>query len=638
MRDGLPRRSFIAAMVAAGVVAGGLVVVGAPSASAATDATITWRNTSEPADARNGYAALINAIKAAIRAGRVRSEDSAPLVDVTDSAGTTYITIDLHAEDRPEFIRVIMRRENSYVMGWFQGTENGVGNVVLGDFFPLEAGLQNGQGGIPQGRPAGTLSASDPGSRTNTRFDTLAGYDALSGQGARRDGMQISPASLNNAVLQLQTGDSVPVANAAPAILQVIVALAEGNRYRDQATATATAFGQGVPFTLTAQHIAQHNSWSVLSTAFLGAVVAGAILLSAPIEVGAVVFATTYAVAQVLMTAKHSNLNTKGRHLTVVTDNVLHVQPNEFGDYPTVQAAIDAAPTDGVQRTIYLAKGTYNEVITVPTGTRDLFIKGATGNAADVVITGDRAHGMINPATGAPYGTEGSAVATFKAPGITVANLTIQNTFDPKAHPEISPYDTQAVAVAAKGDRQTFTQCRIIGRQDTILVKAPVATGQYRQYFVGCYIEGAIDFIFGNATAVIDRCNIALRNWVGGTVLAPNTDQSKTYGILITGSTIYTNGVPANTMYLGRPWHNGSTVSPQAVIRNTVVNSGITAAHPWTDMTTDYSWTQARFKEYKNTGAGAGVGANAPQMSDSEAANYTGQKYLAGTDGWNPIW
>ncbi|MPY38442.1 hypothetical protein FNH04_00210 [Streptomyces phyllanthi] len=160
---------------------------------------------------------------------------------------------------------------------------------------------------------------------------------------------------------------------------------------------------------------------------------------------------------------------------------------------------------------------------------------------------------------------------------------------------------------------------------------------QYRQYFVGCYVEGAIDFIFGNATAVFDGCNIAMRNWVGGTVLAPNTDKSQKYGILIASSTIYTNGVPANTMYLGRPWHNSVDASPQAVVRNSTINSGVTAAHPWTDMTTDYSWTQARFKEYKNTGAGAGTGTNAPQMSDSEAADYTADKYLAGTDGWSPV-
>ncbi|MFE4626034.1 pectinesterase family protein [Streptomyces mirabilis] len=222
-------------------------------------------------------------------------------------------------------------------------------------------------------------------------------------------------------------------------------------------------------------------------------------------------------------------------------------------------------------------------------------------------------------------------------PLITVQYLTIINSFDPAKHPEIDQFSTQAVAVAAMNDRQVFNGVRIIARQDTVLAKSLAPTMQTRQYFAGCYIEGAIDFIFGDATAVFDRCNIAMRNWVGGTVLAPNTDQSKTYGILITGGTIFTNGVPANTMYLGRPWHNTSTTSPQAVIRNATINSGITSAHPWTDMTTDYSWMQARFKEYKNTGPGAGTGANAPQLSDAGAANYTAQKYLAGDDGWNPV-
>ena len=48
-------------------------------------------------------------------------------------------------------------------------------------------------------------------------------------------------------------------------------------------------------------------------------------------------------------------------------------------------------------------------------------------------------------------------------------------------------------------------------------------------------------------------------------------------------------------------------------------------------------WSNARFSEYKNTGAGATINSNRPQMTDTQAVNYTPQKYLAGTDGWNPI-
>ena len=59
-------------------------------------------------------------------------------------------------------------------------------------------------------------------------------------------------------------------------------------------------------------------------------------------------------------------------------------------------------------------------------------------------------------------------------------------------------------------------------------------------------------------------------------------------------------------------------------------------AQPWTDMSSN-SWKNARFFEYRNTGSGATVNGNRPQLSDAQAANYTPQKYLAGTDGWNPV-
>jgi hypothetical protein len=35
-------------------------------------------------------------------------------------------------------------------------------------------------------------------------------------------------------------------------------------------------------------------------------------------------------------------------------------------------------------------------------------------------------------------------------------------------------------------------------------------------------------------------------------------------------------------------------------------------------------------------GAGATTNSNRPQLSDSAAANYTPQKYLAGSNGWSP--
>ncbi|MFI1358278.1 pectinesterase family protein [Streptomyces sp. NPDC020898] len=635
MQGGLSRRSFIAAMTAAGILAGGglgLVVAAAPSASAATGADVTWRISSEPAEAKADYAKLLNDIRQAIRAGRLDSMGGAT-VDVTDrNGGTQYISVDIHAEDRPEFIRVFMRRSDSYVMGWRQATENGVGDIAWGSFFTLDAAvapLLANNTLNPARLPDSTVA------NTNTQYGTLSSYVNLQQQGATRDGMQISPSSLHNAVLQLQAAPQPQTRYIAQSVLQIIVGVAEASRFRRQAGETVMAFGRGAALSITTTHMAFHNDWSTLSRSFLLAVMAGTAVFAAPLEIAGIVIGTTAVAAAWLMTAHHSDVNTEGKHLTE-EGSLLYVSQDGTGDHWTVQEAIDAAPNSGAN-TILIEKGVYHEVISVPKDKSWLTIKGVTGNRADVVIYNTRCHGMINPATGAKYGTQGSAVATFRPPNLTVQDLTISNTFDRAAHPEINQYETQAVAVAAMGDRQVFSNVAIWSHQDTLLVKGETPTTQARQWFINCHIRGDVDFIFGNATAVIDRSTIQVLPWPGGTILAPNTDYRKQYGILISSCTITTNGVASDTMYLGRPWRNVLEVQPQALVRNCDIQAGITNAHPWTDMMPDYSWTQARFREYGNFGAGAGTGSNAPQLTATEAADYTAQKYLAGTDGWNPL-
>ncbi|UUU19098.1 pectinesterase family protein [Streptomyces sp. DSM 40750] len=633
-RGHLPRRSFLTsaiAVVAAGTLAGGLVVAAAPAADALDGANFTWMISSEMAEAKVGYANMLNAIRQAVRGGRVGSMGGPP-IDVTDRNGAgQYITIDLHAENGIQFARLFMRRSDSYIMGWRGGIVDGGGTVTWHRFFTLD----------PAAAPGG--AAALPGATvTNTIrvHETLGSYTALAQQGATRDGMQITPASLSNAVQRLEGADSesgsaTPTTRElAQAILQVIVGVAEASRFREQARETAVAFGRGVAFALTATHREFHNNWGRISRAALLAVMAGSAVLAAPLEVAGIVIATVAVAAQYVMTAHHSDLDTRGKHLS--EGALLYVSPDGDGDHWTVQAAIDDVPDSGAN-TILISKGVYHEVISVSSSKSWLTIQGVTGIRGDVTIYNTRCHGMINPETGLKYGTQGSAVATFRPPNLTVKDLTISNTFDRAAHPEISPYETQAVAVAAMGDRQVFDNVAILSRQDTLLVKGETPTTQARQYFYNCLIRGDVDFIFGNATAVIDQSQIVMYQWPGGTMLAPNTDYRKKYGILVTHSWVISNNVPARSMYLGRPWHNVPEAHPQAVVRNTNIYPHINETHPWTDMVPEYPWSWARFKEYQNTGTGAGVGSNAPKLTDAEAADYTAQKYLAGTDGWNPV-
>jgi len=54
----------------------------------------------------------------------------------------------------------------------------------------------------------------------------------------------------------------------------------------------------------------------------------------------------------------------------------------------------------------------------------------------------------------------------------------------------------KAVALRVAGDRAAFYACRILSYQDTLLDESG------RHFYSNCYIEGATDFICGNAASL----------------------------------------------------------------------------------------------------------------------------------------
>jgi pectin methylesterase-like acyl-CoA thioesterase len=308
------------------------------------------------------------------------------------------------------------------------------------------------------------------------------------------------------------------------------------------------------------------------------------------------------------------------------------------GNFTSVQAAIDAVPGGGQSSLIEIKPGTYDETITLPANKPDVTIQGSSGNAQDVVIAAGHAAWMTRP-DGTTYGTAGSATATIAADNVTVKDVTIANTYNPAAFPQGS---AQAVAINAEGDRQVYLRDRFLGLQDTLLAWEPTPTSGFRQLFEDSFVQGNVDFLFGDSTAVFYRDAIQLADrgqpsgGNNGYLAAPATDRSRAYGFLIADSTVSSTAA-TNTFYLGRPWHPGGSTAadPQIVIRETVLPAQIKPV-PWTTMS-GFSFTAGRNAEYLNTGAGAGVNASRPQLTTSQAADYTPQKYLTGTDGWNPL-
>jgi pectinesterase len=293
------------------------------------------------------------------------------------------------------------------------------------------------------------------------------------------------------------------------------------------------------------------------------------------------------------------------------------------GNYTTVQAAINAAPSNSSTRTvIYIKNGSYYEVITVPTNKTNLTFIGQSNTGT--VLTYDNAASKINPATGQAYGTSNSASQFINGAGFYALNIAFANT--------ASPSLGQAVAVRCTADKAIFKNCRFLGNQDTYYAHSG------RAYHESCYFEGTTDFIFGGAIGFFENCDIYCKG--GTSVTAASTAQNIQYGYVFNNCRI--TGAGNAITDLGRPWGGYASVT----FRNTSMSAAIKAAG-WNDWGNAANQSTARFSEYSNSGSGY-VPASRPSwvhiLTASQATPYTMLNILKAnnaspqvTDNWNPL-
>lgn len=271
--------------------------------------------------------------------------------------------------------------------------------------------------------------------------------------------------------------------------------------------------------------------------------------------------------------------------------------------YQTVAEAVASVPADNQKPVvIFIKNGTYYEklLITTPNIT---FIG---EDSHKTILCFDAAAGKTDPSTGGTYGTSGSASVTIEstASGIGMENLTIANTFD---YPNENIDGKQAVALLVKADEAIFTNVRMTGWQDTLC-----ADGNARQYYQNCYIEGNVDFIFGNAQAVFEQCDIVSNG--GGYVTAASTDSNKSTGYVFIDSRILKkdSSVADRSVALGRPWRANACVT----YVNCYLDSHI-RTEGYTNMS-DNSYKAAQFYEYQSYGPGFAVNTDRRQLSEQQ--------------------
>jgi polygalacturonase len=314
-------------------------------------------------------------------------------------------------------------------------------------------------------------------------------------------------------------------------------------------------------------------------------------------------------------------------------DKTLYVAADGTGDYYSIQRAIDVAPASGA--VISVAPGIYHEVLTV--NKPNIVLRGPYEDASMTVVVADKSAGTT------AGGTLASATVNVLANDFLAENISFVNDFN-RTHPQL-PQGSQAVALLVRGDRDIFENVRILGNQDTLYAGVGDCTGSgadrtcpaARQYFDHCFIEGNVDFIFGDSKAVFDNCVIRSNSHSIGFITA----QSKSYSGQDSGYVFHDCRLEAEpdveNVYLGRPWRPYATV----IYLNTWMGAHIVPAgwREWHPGETDYLPT-AFYAEYQSSGPGAGSPqreSHANQLTREQAEKYEPMSFLRGDDGWNPL-
>ena len=213
------------------------------------------------------------------------------------------------------------------------------------------------------------------------------------------------------------------------------------------------------------------------------------------------------------------------------TSHTVTVGPN--GQYRTIQAALDANDSSETDRLVLkITPGDYREKITVTKpgvtfANADVTAKRAVTIRASYYSSNTfDADGKFVPQDEFDLGTNKCATVTIGAgaTGFSAYGITFQNDYNVVDHTAAGE-QTPAVALNTQADKVYLKNSRIIGRQDTLYVQG----AGNRVYVDGGYIEGTVDFVFGDANAYFAGTELHMAAFAGknnGYFTAANTKKS----------------------------------------------------------------------------------------------------------------
>lgn len=317
------------------------------------------------------------------------------------------------------------------------------------------------------------------------------------------------------------------------------------------------------------------------------------------------------------------------------------------GDFRTIGAALATIPPNNDQPvTIRIKNGIYREKIKITQPLVHLIGE----DAAQTILSFDDHAKRLLP-DGNPMNTFNSYSLYIGGRDFTAENLTFENAAGD------GRIAGQAIAAYVDADRAAFKKCRFIGCQDTLftgpLPKHPTPLGlnlihptlgwdekEYtapvRQYYEDCFIQGDIDFIFGSATAIFNRCEIFSNDRheaINGYITAASTSPLYRFGYVFLNCRL-TGNAPAHSVYLGRPWRDYANVAFIDCWMGEHIHP-----HGWHNWDLPLRETTATYLEYGSHGPGANDSSRvtwARILTPDEAQAYTIANIFSQPDDWQP--
>ncbi|MFV0329943.1 MAG: pectinesterase family protein [Dysgonomonas sp.] len=320
------------------------------------------------------------------------------------------------------------------------------------------------------------------------------------------------------------------------------------------------------------------------------------------------------------------------------------------GQYQTIQDAIDAVP-DNLDSPwlIFVKNGSYDEQVYIPETKKFIHLIGQdkektiihhrlnVGGAPAADATQENAkywdYSVHNTKSNV-YKNEGTVVM-IKGSDFYSENISYINDFGVEFQ-----NGPQALAMNSRADRVSFNNCIFRSFQDTWMTST---NDQDRHYVKDCWIEGAVDYLYGGGNVLVETCTFYnVRS--GSVIVAPCHDKAE-YGYIIRDCIIDgNNGAADGRQKLGRPWHN----SPKAVYINTTMRIPIDE-EGWSNMGT----IPGLFAEYNSRDINGNLldlskrkteyekpdkvkGSSRASISKEEADILVYENVVPGSDNWNP--